>query len=65
MMAWNDQIMDRWMSACINKLLTCSDGNLGDGLGLAPNALYKEAMTKTGRRAPIPKRGQVISLLTR
>jgi hypothetical protein len=63
MMAWNDQTMDRWMSACINKLLTCSDGDLGDGSQMRANALYKNAMATTGRRTPLPTRGETISLL--
>ena len=62
-MAWNDNIMDRWMAACINKLLTCSDGNLGDGAKMIPNTLYKNAMAAPGRRVPVPSKGEVVSLL--
>jgi hypothetical protein len=65
MMAWNDQTMDRWMSNCINKLLTCSDGNLGDGSRMAANSLYKNGMAQSARRTPVPARGQVISLLSK
>lgn len=64
-MAWNEDVHARWMGACINKLLTCSDGNLGDGAKLAANDLYRNAMASPGRRAPVPKRGEVISLLLR
>ena len=64
-MAWNDDVHDRWMGACINKLLNCSDGNLGDGAKLVANDLYKNAMASPGRRTPVPKRGEVISLLLR
>ena len=62
-MAWNDKVMDRWMAACINKLLTCSDGNLGDGSKMIPNALYKHAMAAPDRRVPVPRKGEVVSLL--
>ena len=62
-MAWNDEVHDRWMGSCINKLLTCSDGNLGDGAKLAANDLYRNAMASPGRRAPVPNRGEVLSLL--
>jgi hypothetical protein len=64
-MAWNEDVHARWMGACINKLLTCSDGNLGDGAKLAANDLYRNAMASPGRRVPVPKRGEVISLLLR
>jgi hypothetical protein len=64
-MAWNDDVHDRWMGACINKLLNCSDGNLGDGAKLVANDLYRNAMASPGRRTPVPKRGEVISLLLR
>jgi hypothetical protein len=65
MMGWNDETIERWMAACVNKLLTCSDGNLGDGSKMVANRLYKNAMAFTSRRVPIPARGQVVSLLIR
>jgi hypothetical protein len=30
--AWDDDTMDRWMTHCINGLLNCSGGQLGDGM---------------------------------
>ncbi len=37
MEAWNDLIRFRWDSNCLNKLLSCTAGNLGDGtLGRQP-----------------------------
>jgi len=37
MEAWNDLIRFRWESNCLNKLLSCTAGNLGDGtLGRQP-----------------------------
>ena len=63
MMAWSDETIERWMAACVNKLLTCSDGNLGDGSKMIANSLYKNAMAISARRVPIPQRGQIVSLL--
>lgn len=63
MMAWNDEVHERWMAACINKLLTCADGNLGDGAKMNANPIYTKGMAATARRVPVPKRGEVTSLL--
>ncbi|OBX17482.1 hypothetical protein A9995_15715, partial [Erythrobacter sp. QSSC1-22B] len=55
-MAWEDTVIDRWMAACINKLLNCSSGDLGDGRIMKQSALYQELMAKPPQRLPVPKR---------
>ncbi|WP_165938778.1 DUF1996 domain-containing protein, partial [Parafrankia sp. BMG5.11] len=55
MMAWNDEVHERWMDACINQLLNCSSGDLGDGSKMLPNDIYRNGMAASGRRVPVPK----------
>lgn len=38
--AWEDSIQARWTAACINKMLSCSGGDLGDGDQLPPTSGY-------------------------
>lgn len=51
--AWEDIIRDRWEAACIDKLLNCSDGNLGDGSILARGPHYPQPKANP-RLVPIP-----------
>ncbi len=44
------------MAACINKLLNCSAGDLGDGQILAQGALYRDGIAKGPQRLPVPER---------
>ena len=39
-MAWDQTAHDVWWANCINKLLSCSGGQLGDGRGLTGAALH-------------------------
>ena len=56
--AWNDDIMARWHANCIDKLLSCHSGNLGDGQMLARNEATKRTMDQD-QRLPVPaRRGQ-------
>ena len=32
--AWEDDILERWQANCIDKMLSCSGGDLGDGTQL-------------------------------
>lgn len=32
--AWDDKVMETWTANCIDKMLNCSDGQLGDGTSL-------------------------------
>jgi hypothetical protein len=32
--AWDDDVLNNWHTHCINQLLNCSGGDLGDGTGL-------------------------------
>lgn len=51
--AWEDQIRLRWEAACIDKLLNCSDGDLGDGQIMARGKHYPTF--KAGPRlVPVP-----------
>ena len=56
--AWNDDIMARWHANCIDKLLSCSSGNLGDGQMLDANQLTKQSMNQNQRLPIPPRRGQ-------
>lgn len=38
--AWEDSIMDLWLANCINKTLSCSGGDLGNGTQLAQDFGY-------------------------
>lgn len=63
MMGWNDEAHERWMAACINLLRNCSDGDFGDGAKMIANDLTKNGISAEARRIPVPKRGEVVSLL--
>lgn len=53
--AWEDTILERWHAACIDKLLNCSDGDLGDGNIMMRNEHYP-SKPASPRLAPIPPR---------
>ncbi|MGB7408770.1 MAG: DUF1996 domain-containing protein [Pontixanthobacter sp.] len=38
--AWEDSVMQRWHDNCIDKMLNCSDGDLGDGTIMKRNQHY-------------------------
>jgi len=52
--AWNPRIKKAWTDHCIDKLLNCSGGDLGNGYGMTPN----EPVTfiANPRTVPIPVR---------
>lgn len=56
-MAWEDSILNRWMRACIDKLLTCASGNLGDGEIMKEGELYKQMIALGPQRLPLPQGG--------
>jgi len=37
--AWDDDVMDAWHANCIDKLLSCNSGDLGNGWQMKRNAL--------------------------
>lgn len=45
--AWEDSVSDRWHSGCIENLLNCVDGNLGEGSSMKRNRHYP-----SGRASP-------------
>ena len=53
--AWEDSIMERWHDNCIDKLLNCSDGDLGDGQIMLRNRYYPSA-TVSPRLVAVPPR---------
>ena len=50
--AWEDSIMKMWHENCIDKLLNCSDGDLGNGKIMKRNSLYP-TMKADPRKVPI------------
>ncbi len=53
--AWQDEIRLRWEAGCIDKLLNCSDGDLGDGQIMARGKHYP-APKAAPRLVPSPSR---------
>lgn len=51
--AWEESILTRWHRACIDKLLSCSDGNLGDGFNMRRNRHYPSGKANP-RLVPVP-----------
>jgi len=52
--AWDDTIMAKWSGNCIEKLLTCNSGDLGNGQQLVPFAGFN--MSANPRVVPVPAR---------
>lgn len=52
--AWEDDILEAWHESCINKLLNCSSGDLGDGRGLVRGSSHPT--DSSPRLVPIPDR---------
>ncbi|MEH3105498.1 MAG: DUF1996 domain-containing protein [Sphingomonas phyllosphaerae] len=50
--AWDDDIMAVWMRNCIDKLLSCNSGDLGDGRGLKQTGDW--SFKTANRLVPIP-----------
>lgn len=53
--AWEDSIMKRWHDNCIDKMLNCSDGDLGDGSIMLRNRHYPSGQASP-RLVPVPPR---------
>ncbi|NVD45760.1 DUF1996 domain-containing protein [Qipengyuania atrilutea] len=51
--AWDDDVLKQWTDNCIDKLLSCNDGNLGNGQMLQNNELTK---SDTPRLVAVPPR---------
>ncbi len=51
--AWEDDIRLRWEAACIDKMLNCSDGDLGDGQIMARGPHFPKPKVSP-RLVPIP-----------
>lgn len=51
--AWEEPIRLRWEAACLDKMLNCSDGNLGDGQIMARGEYYPGPKANP-RLVPIP-----------
>ena len=52
--AWEDDILKAWDEHCINKLLNCSFGSLGNGTYLRMNSISENANPMTNARLPVP-----------
>ncbi|TCD06202.1 DUF1996 domain-containing protein [Erythrobacteraceae bacterium CFH 75059] len=52
--AWEDSIADTWQEWCINKLLTCASGNLGNGTMMEESATFRQMLQNRDRRVPVP-----------
>jgi hypothetical protein len=52
--AWTESIRLRWEAACIDKLLNCSDSNLGDGQIMKRGPHYPSG-TASPRLVPVPE----------
>jgi hypothetical protein len=52
--AWDDDIMALWTANCINKLLSCNSGDLGDGRGMKQTGEW--SWKANPRLVPIPAR---------
>jgi hypothetical protein len=50
--AWDNTVMAMWMDNCINKLLSCHSGNLGNGKGMKQFAGF--SWTANPRLVPVP-----------
>jgi len=51
--AWQDEIRLRWEAGCIDKMLNCSDGDLGDGQIMARGKRYSSGKALP-RLVPVP-----------
>jgi hypothetical protein len=51
--AWDNSIMAMWMDHCINKMLNCSDGDLGNGKKMKQFAGF--SWTANPRLVPVPE----------
>lgn len=56
--AWEDNIRLRWETACLDKMLNCSDGDLGDGHILSRGKHYPQRQVSP-RLVAIPTNAQV------
>lgn len=52
-MAWDPKVHDIWEANCLNKLLSCVDGNVGNGQAMKRNPFYPGAPANP-RLVPIP-----------
>lgn len=51
--AWEDDVLERWQAGCIDKMLNCSDGDLGDGAIMVRGPHYPPGKAKP-RLVPVP-----------
>jgi hypothetical protein len=52
--AWEDSILQRWHRGCIDRMLNCSDGDLGDGQGMRRGKYYPVGKANP-RLVPVPR----------
>ena len=52
--AWEDNILERWEAGCVEHLLNCSDGDLGDGQ-IMTRGRYYPAHDASPHLVPIPR----------
>lgn len=52
--AWQDEIRLRWEAGCLDKMLNCSDGDLGDGQNMARGKFYPSTLKASPRLIPVP-----------
>ena len=53
--AWNDEALDAWQDNCIDKMLNCSDGDLGNGRIMKRNK-HDYRRVDTPHLVPVPPR---------
>ena len=52
--AWEDKLLDTWQDWCINKLLSCSSGNLGNGTNMRESPTFVKLKQMPEQRLPVP-----------
>ena len=53
--AWDDGVLNTWHDNCINKLLNCSDGILGDGMKMAQSKTASASGPRVVAMPPLPR----------
>ncbi len=52
--AWDDDVLKTWLDHCVDKLLNCSDGNLGNGSSLTKSEASRSQTSKIVGLPPRP-----------
>lgn len=54
--AWNDEVLKRWLTGCIDALRSCTGGDLGDGGQLKGASQPSYGWLNPNRLVPVPQR---------